>query len=203
MFNWSGFYVGVNAGVGWGRSVWTDAIGGFFTDAAGDQFDTNPRGPLVGGQVGYDWQNGPWVLGIELSGAFGATKDAIVSPFFSVDTVRTKIDSLWSATARLGFAFDRTFVYVKGGYAGANVRANIDSTDTFFEVDRARRGFTVGAGLDHALAPNWILGIEFNHYDFGSAKYSEVIPGDDDPEIFAVRSTVQSLVARLSYKFGG
>jgi outer membrane immunogenic protein len=201
-FDWSGFYVGANAGLGWGRSVWTDTIGGFFTDVPGRQFSTRPLGALAGGQVGYNWQARQSMLGVELSGAFSSMDDSIVSPFFSVDTVRTRVASLWSAAAKLGFAIDRSLFYLKGGYASALINANIDSPNTFFAVGRTRNGLTFGAGWDFALTPNWAVGVEFNHYGFGSARYSEIIPGDDDPETFSVKSSVQSLTARLNYRFG-
>jgi outer membrane immunogenic protein len=204
VFDWSGFYVGANAGYGWGASTWTAAVAGFFALAPGDQFPTLPRGALAGGQVGLNWQSGPLVLGAEFSGAAGSMNDTIVSPFISSDRERTRVSSIRSATAKLGLAVDRHLLYAKGGAARSHIKIVADASPlAVFSGDRTRTGWTIGAGWEYALAPNWILGVEFNHYDFGSAEYRGILPGDDDPEIFSVRSTVQSLVARLSYKFGG
>jgi outer membrane immunogenic protein len=196
--NWSGFYVGGNAGLGWGSSVWTDTLGGFFTDNLGDQWDTRPLGAVAGGQVGYNWQKGDWVVGVEFSGAFSSMEDSIVNPFFRADTIRSSVTSLWSATARLGFAIDHSLFYLKGGYANAMVVGSIHSPFTFFSVGRTRKGLTFGAGWEYALAPNWTVGLEFNHYGFGSKQYSEIVPGDDDPEFFSVKSSVKTLTARLN-----
>src|ERR1039457_3631599 len=58
-FSWTGFYAGINGGYAWGQSSWSDPAVG----ASSGKFDTS--GGLVGGQLGYNWQTGPVVLGIE------------------------------------------------------------------------------------------------------------------------------------------
>jgi outer membrane immunogenic protein len=162
----------------------------------------------LGGQFGYNWQNGQSVLGVELSGAASWLSDMIVSPFFpESDRERTAVSSLWTATARVGFAADRYLFYIKGGYAGARVQINaieLDGADsTTFAAGKTRHGWTIGGGWEYAFASNWSFGAEFNYLDFGSADYrgfnTEAPPGS---ERFAVRSTVQSVIARLNYRFG-
>ena len=58
-FSWSGAYVGINAGYGFGKSQWTDSASGASTNI----FDIN--GGLAGGTAGYNWQSGGWVYGLE------------------------------------------------------------------------------------------------------------------------------------------
>jgi len=203
-FNWQGFYAGVNAGYGWGSSIWTDDDGGFFS-AVGDQFHMRPKGALAGAHIGYNWQFGQTVFGIELSGDAGWMKNKIISPFFPlVDTEQTKLSSIWAATAKLGFAVDRNLVYLKGGYAGARIKINADSTlNESFAQTKTRTGLTIGGGFEHAITPNWLLGIEYDYYNFGSVHYAGFDIGVDvTREDFAVRSSVQAVVARVSYKFG-
>jgi outer membrane immunogenic protein len=202
MFDWSGFYVGAHAGYGWGRSTWTALTESDIADI-GDRFPMRPGGALGGGQVGYNWQNGQAILGVELSGTMASMKDTFVSPVSDAISGRTKVGPLWAATAKLGFATDRNLLYVKGGYAGARIEISAVNTadNVSFSSERARSGWTIGGGWEYAVTPTWIFGVELNHYDFGSARHDVVATGNS-LESFDVRSTVQSVTARLSYRFG-
>src|SRR5262245_27815631 len=182
-FSWQGFDAGVNAGYGWGSSIWTDVLDGFFS-TPGLPFHMRPKGALAGAHIGYNWQSGQSVFGIELSGDGGWMKNKIISPLFpAADTEQTKVSSIWSATAKLGFALDRNLVYLKGGYAGARIKINADSSsiddgNVFFARTKTRNGLAFGGGLEHAITSNWLLGIEYDYYNFGSAHYTGFNIGD-------------------------
>lgn len=109
-YNWSGFYVGINGGGGLGRSSW-DSTGGF-----------DVSGGLVGGTVGYNYQSGPAVFGIEgdiaWSNIRGSTTTACAAG------CETQNTWLGTARARLGYAWDRWLPYVTGGAAFGEVKAN-------------------------------------------------------------------------------
>jgi opacity protein-like surface antigen len=117
--NWTGFYVGGTAGATWGD------IDQVPLDPTQVSVNSEYRGLLAGGQVGFNYQFGPVVVGVEAnfdwSNANGATSCPGGGQFFF--TCEASLDSLWMVTGRLGYAVDRSLFYVKGGYAAADVEA--------------------------------------------------------------------------------
>src|SRR5262249_20402438 len=109
-YNWTGFYVGINGGGGWGTANW---------NSTGD-FDVS--GGVVGGTVGYNWQFGTGVVGPEGDIAWadisGTTATGCVGGGCS-----TKNTWLGTARGRVGYAFDRIMPYVTGGAAFGDVEA--------------------------------------------------------------------------------
>jgi len=152
VYNWTGFYIGVNGGGAFGHSTW-DSAGGF-----------NLTGGLLGGTIGYNWQPGPLVLGIESdldwSGISGSTTNLC--------PLGCKTANSWLGTVRgrVGYAFDRIMPYVTGGLAFGNVKA---LTPGFPGIDNANTGWTVGAGLEVAIGGGWTAKAEYLFVDLGSA----------------------------------
>jgi outer membrane immunogenic protein len=151
-YNWTGFYVGVNGGGGWGRSRW---------DSAGS-FDTS--GALAGGTVGYNWQFGTWVVGLEGDLDWADIKGSRTAGCF---TGNCSTENTWLGTARgrLGYAFDRIMPYVTGGAAFGDVKA---SQPGFTGMTSTQLGWTVGGGVEFAIANNWTAKVEYLHYDLGN-----------------------------------
>ena len=112
VYNWTGPYVGIQGGYGWGTSDYSAPFAGSST----------PKGGLVGGTLGYNWQMGQAVFGLETdlawSGIRGDTTCAVAT------TCETRNNWLGTTRARLGFAADRFMPYVTGGaaYGGVNYR---------------------------------------------------------------------------------
>jgi outer membrane immunogenic protein len=152
VYNWTGFYIGVNGGGAFGHSNW-DNVGGF-----------NLTGGLLGGTIGYNWQPGPLVLGIESeldwSGISGSTTN--LCPL----ACKTANSWLGTVRGRVGYAFDRIMPYVTGGLAFGNIKA---STPGFPGIDNANTGWTVGAGLEVAIGGGWTAKAEYLFVDLGSA----------------------------------
>ena len=130
-------------------------------------------GWLGGGQIGYNWQAGQVVFGVEFSGSFadlGGGVNAGVLPggeFFESDG-----KSLLMLTGRLGWAADRALFYVTGG--AASVRANVDLHTPLGggvilsrEVSFTRTGWTFGIGAEYAFTPNWSFAAQYNWIDLG------------------------------------
>jgi outer membrane immunogenic protein len=143
---WSGFYVGVNAGYGFGKA---DA-------AAGGNAD--PKGFLAGGTIGYNLQTGVWVWGIEGDIDYSAMKD---------DSGGADVKVPWFATARgrIGYAgWGNLMPYITGGAAFANLKVDAAGVS-----DNATRvGWTAGAGLEYAMWSNWSVKVEYLYADLGT-----------------------------------
>jgi outer membrane immunogenic protein len=150
-YSWTGFYVGVNGGGGLGRSNW-DSAGGF-----------NVSGGVVGGTVGYNYEYSHVVIGaegdIDWSGIKGSTTT------LGCPTGCTIANS-WLSTVRgrAGYAFDRFLPYVTGGAAFGNVSA---AAPGLAGNSTTNLGWTVGAGLEFAIAGNWTAKAEYLYVNLG------------------------------------
>jgi outer membrane immunogenic protein len=141
-YNWSGFYVGGNAGYGWGdvniRDFGPVLDGGFTIDRTPFRVD----GGFAGGQIGFRHQFGRWVAGVELSLSGGQLSDSasaeLVQPFTLLsgdkivrdekDNLQTRVGQLFLATAHLGYSWDRWLAYGKGGFASAEINTAFQAT---------------------------------------------------------------------------
>lgn len=168
-FNWTGFYVGGHVGYGWGSNKW----GGIPTiGAAVNPLSTvNSNGFFGGGQLGYNWQFGQGVVGVEADAAFAGLDGWAFAPTPNF-AFRTRAEMLASLRARGGFAVDRALFYVTGGVALGNYRHSTltnPGPTTIGRFSNTRTGYTLGAGVEYAFAPNWTAKIEYAYYNFGNA----------------------------------
>ena len=201
IYDWSGFYIGVNGGWGSSHNSW-DSVAPF---AVGPEGSHDATGGTVGGQVGYRWQAGTWVFGLEAQGNWADFSGSNVSTLFPGFVNTSKIDAFGLFTGQVGYAFNNALLYVKGGAAvtpnqnyintAAGARFGTASDDTIW-------GGTIGAGLEYAFAPNWSAAIEYDHLfmqdrtvNFSTAG---VILATD-----RIRQDVDLVTIRLNYKFGG
>jgi outer membrane immunogenic protein len=150
VYNWTGFYIGINGGGGFGRSTW-DSTGGF-----------NTSGGLVGGTVGYNYQFGQGVVGLEGDIDWANIKGTTNS----VCPLGCKTSDNWLSTVRgrLGYAADRFMPFITGGAAFGDIKA---TTPGFASADNTKAGWTVGAGLEFAIARNWTAKAEYLYVDLG------------------------------------
>ncbi|MGC2114583.1 MAG: outer membrane beta-barrel protein, partial [Pseudolabrys sp.] len=116
-YNWTGFYVGINGGGGWGRSEWTNAAG------SSGGFDVS--GGLVGGTIGYNWQLGQWVFGLEGDIDWSDIRGSTSSGICVGMSCETRNDWLGTGRIRIGYAFDRFLPYVTGGVAFGDVKGSV------------------------------------------------------------------------------
>jgi outer membrane immunogenic protein len=165
-YDWTGFYLGLNGGYARGRTSWSDPAAG--TDSG--RFNTN--GGLIGGQLGYNWQTGPLVLGVETDGDWMNIKGSTAG----VGTVcandgggscQTQQSWLGTTRARVGYAFDRWLPYITGGAAYGNVQA-VQPTGTSTDT---KLGWAAGAGLEYGINRNWSAKVEYLHVDLGTATF--------------------------------
>ncbi len=196
-YDWSGFYIGVNGGGGTSRNRW-DLIGGL-TEGSHDA-----TGGIIGGQVGYRWQTGPIVFGVEAQGNWADFSGDNVSLVIPGDRNRTKIDAFGLFTGQVGYAWNNALLYVKGGAAVTDNRYSILTTAggaLIASTDETRWGGTVGVGFEYGFAPNWSLGVEYDHLFMGSSSNSfATLPA---VQVDNIKQDVDLFTARVNYRFGG
>lgn len=210
IFTWTGFYVGVHAGYGWGDADYSFSTDGHYNNAIGDAFGHSVDGWLGGAQIGYNLQINQFVLGLE--GSISATdlgKSRVVSPYFASDRWSTDLSWTGSITARLGVAFGSALVYAKGGFAFGDVETRVADAADYVNASSNRTGWTLGAGVEYAFSPNWSIGLEYMYTDLGSFRVNReaLVIGTNAPAgVFtshSVDTTFSAITARLNYRFGG
>ncbi|MGD9920495.1 MAG: outer membrane protein [Pseudorhodoplanes sp.] len=158
MYNWTGFYAGGN--IGWG---WSSGDGDIIINGAAGTFSGSGDGFFGGVQAGYNWQNGPWVVGIETDFQASAGNGSI-SGFAGGNTLTASGDSPWFGTirGRLGVAQDRALWYVTGGalYSKSEYDGIVTGFGPFSGSDTTWT-WTVGGGLEWALFDRWTAKIEY------------------------------------------
>jgi outer membrane immunogenic protein len=163
VYNWGGGYLGLNGGYAFGTSDWT------FGALSTGNFQTN--GFLFGGQLGWNFQYGSVVGGLEgdvdWSGLSGSSSSGLCAPPHvpAGFACTTKSDWLSTARGRVGYAFDRILLFATGGLALANVELAV--TNPAASISNVEAGWTVGAGLEYAFADLWTAKIEYLFVDFG------------------------------------
>jgi len=170
-WSWTGLYVGVHIGGGWFVKEQTITAG--VPIVIVNENNYSGSGILGGGQVGINYQMGPWVIGAEaqFSAADLDGKNSCMFAVVALLNCRTNVDGIGTIAARLGYASDRTLYYVKGGGAWAHDQYTISSSITPFQtfrVDDTRWGWMFGAGIEHAFYGNWSGKIEYNFLDLGT-----------------------------------
>ena len=164
-FSWSGFYAGINGGYAWGQSRWSDPAAG----ANSGRFDTS--GGSAGGQLGYNWQTGRFVFGVETDagwlGVNGSVGPGGVCSGDGGGQCRTEQSWLGTTRARVGYAFDRWLPYVTGGVGYGDIRA-VQPTGTTSDV---KAGWAAGGGVEYGINRNWSAKLEYLHVDLGTATF--------------------------------
>jgi outer membrane immunogenic protein len=204
-YNWTGFYVGAQAGYSWGTDTTTELLTanrGFI-----NAFDYHPESVLGGVHAGFNYQMGSFVVGIEgdvdaMNARSGFHDPSQVrSPFDPGGLVRVQQDWQASVRARLGFALDRFMVYGTAGvafsefqYSYFNPLAGFGEGGSF-----SRTGWTVGGGVNYAMTNNLILGVDYRYTDYGKFDY---VANSAFLGLTAEQSpTTHQVRASIAYKF--
>jgi outer membrane immunogenic protein len=210
--DWSGFYIGINGGGGWGN---TDFPFGFSAPVLGQLAKTPAQrssGGLAGGQLGYNWQYGRFVGGLEVDfdavGIKSASNLGFVPPP-SVINHAVNIDELASIRGRLGWTVRPDLLaYGTAGLGFGHSKNSFAETTagtlyTSNIAGAAEFGWVAGAGLEYKLLDHWLLRADYLHYDFGS-QTSMLLFSQVGTNIDANRSHTTADIVRggLSYKFG-
>jgi len=172
VFSWAGCYVGADAGYAWQRDTSTETIAATGALSATQPGATNPHGLKGGGYLGCNYQFAPsWIVGIEgdAEGADVAHSTATYAPSPDYYEARTRFQG--SIRGRVGYAFDRSLLYVTGGIAFASITnhyVGLEANGFTTDATSTRTGWTVGGGWEYAFTNNWIGRIEYRYADFGT-----------------------------------
>ena len=169
--NWSGLYVGANGGYGWSAN--TDPL--------------DPTGAFGGGQIGYNFQRGNIVFGIEADIQGSGVSDSGYG-------LKSSLDYFGSVRGRLGYAFDRALVYGTGGFGYGQV-----TNDGYAET---QTGWVAGGGVEYKLTPAWSAKAEYQYFDLGaSSGVNGVGPLDDS--LTGNRTQFSTFRVGVNYFVGG
>jgi outer membrane immunogenic protein len=214
MYDWSGFYVGINGGGGSSRKCWditNDFFLGVFSPPAAEGCH-DATGGTVGGQIGYRWQSQAWVFGVEAQGNWADFKGSNTNLFFGANTDHSKVDAFGLFTGQIGYAWNSTLLYVKGGAAVTSDKYYTSDIPTGLTIDTAsetRWGGVIGAGVEFSFARSWSVAFEYDHLFMGSRDVNAYFVGNfGDPAgtysaTDRIRQDVDMGTVRLNYKFGG
>lgn len=216
IYNWSGVYIGLNAGGSWfsqGNTNFTCVGAACGTGTSSGQ-SLNDSGFAAGGQAGINFQSGQWVFGIEGDADYLSNKQSITtSPDFTGGTSSAThaytLDFLSTVRGRLGFAWDRALIYGTGGLAMADYQvqrtqnvAGLAPAGTSQTVSNFRLGWAAGAGVEYAFSDMVTGRVEYLVAGLQSVSDSYSFAG---ATVTASSPTAYVNIVRggLNFKFGG
>jgi outer membrane immunogenic protein len=203
MYDWSGFYIGGNGGGGSTRDCRTNITAPLVFGCH------DATGGVAGGQIGYRWQSGAWVFGLEAQGDWADLTGSAIS-LLGTNNVRSKMDSFGLFTGQVGYAWNNALVYVKGGAAITSNRYDFTTlaTNTVISTasDNSRWGGAAGVGLEYGFTPNWSVALEYDHLFSGSNNnliFTTVATGVPIAATFRSGGDTDLGTVRINYRFGG
>jgi len=171
--DWAGGYLGIEVGVASHNATFKD-----FDCALTDCtfIDRKKLGEIAGGLLGFNFQQGSFVYGVEGDWSWIGGKSSNFT--FDVDgvgsTLSTSFDVNWLATfrGRAGLAFDSTLFYITGGAALGHVKNSVTETNVgnvfdSFNQNQTKVGWTAGGGVEHLFTRHWTARAEFRYVDLG------------------------------------
>ncbi|ABD09298.1 outer membrane protein [Rhodopseudomonas palustris HaA2] len=201
VYDWTGFYIGANVGVGLGRDLQTHAV-----PAGGVASHLSPQGVIGGGQIGYNWQSnttflGPLLIGVEadIQGSGMTDGHTTLSSPLGAANYNQKLDWFTTVRGRVGLVRGPVVGYFTGGFAAANVKTTVTQIGGIvpFAFSETRTGWTIGSGVEAAIGGNWTGKIEYLYLDLGNRN-----------DVFgtqALRTEYRESIFRvgLNYRIGG
>lgn len=200
VYDWTGFYIGINAGDGFNRSY--TQLGGLGGNA---QSRLGGVGGEVGGQIGYNWQYGSFlglgnvVFGVETDIQGANFDDNYTCPYACAVGLHQKLDWFGTARARVGLATGPVLTYFTGGFAYGGVNTSLTGGGVTSSFNNTRTGYALGSGVEAALGGNWTGRIEYLYLNLGAQSGAFTI-GPGEP----FRSEITANVFRvgLNYRMG-
>lgn len=178
--NWSGFYIGAMGGYASENSSGIGSLSGGF----------------AGGTIGYNWQTGPVVFGLEADAAWADVGATITAP--GLASVSDRIRDMGTVRGRIGYAFDSVLLYGTGGYAWADNRISATALGVSISDSQVHSGWTAGAGVEVMFAPRWSVKAEYLYRSFqGQTYFANVVP----PGVTTGTLNLNSVQVGVNYHF--
>jgi outer membrane immunogenic protein len=203
IYNWGGFYLGLNGGGGSAHKCWTAIAVNSAPIAGGPQVEGchNATGGTFGGQIGYRWQATNWVFGVEAQGNWADFTGHNANLAALITDDRTKMDAFGLFTGQVGYAWNNVLFYVKGGAAvvddSYSMVANASSPFVGTRIGtgaETRWGGTAGVGVEFGFAPGWSVGVEYDHLWLGTTNTIHTV----FPTPISVGETLTQRIAKAS-----
>jgi outer membrane immunogenic protein len=210
---WQGFYIGGNVGYGWGNGTIDLTPRPLDVDPA--SLDTKSNGVIGGAQIGYNWQIGAVVTGLEadiqgssIKGSGHTTLTDGTTPFdFSASS---KLSWFGTVRGRLGATVTPDLlIYGTGGLAYGQISASADFFHDVFNdfpgsVSKTNVGWTAGAGAEWMFAHNWSAKLEYLYIDLGNVStvaHNQFAPGTSSTAVYTLKSRENIVRAGVNYHF--
>ncbi|WP_020178782.1 outer membrane protein [Methylopila sp. M107] len=173
-FSWTGPYLGVQAGYGWGKSK----IAGFK--------GLDPKGALVGGYAGYNFEYNGLLLGVETDFNWSDQDDKINGRVGRLPaSVKNEVNWAGATRGRVGFAVGRFVAYGAGGVAYADRKLSVRVGAAGASASKTAVGWTVGGGVETAIADSVVARAEYRYTDYGTDKFKGVKSDLDEHRVLA------------------
>jgi outer membrane immunogenic protein len=208
MYDWTGFYVGVYGGGGYGNHNVVDANGlaGFANFTA----NYSSQGAIGGGEIGYNAQSGNYLIGVEASGFWSGIKgndaNQVAAGAFAIGSVdQSNLKRGGALLARGGITVDRLLLFFTGGWGFGDITHT--NTDPVLGIDtftNHRNGLAAGGGIAWAFTDNVIGKVEYRYYDFGAYTRQGMpvlTPNGQLP--YTVNTTYNVVTLGVDFKWGG
>ena len=198
-YNWTGFYLGGHVGGAFAEEKVSNLVSTSFpADIDSEAMKDSPSGVMGGAQIGYNWQAGNVVYGIEGDWSASNIDDVSPVPYSGVGGTELGFKHNWYAlaTGRVGLAYDNFLIYVKGGAAWADIEYSAITGPFSTTASDTRTGWTIGGGVEWGVAGPWSLKIEYNYLDFGK----ETLDRFNDRAEFDTQ--VHLVKFGINYRFG-
>jgi outer membrane immunogenic protein len=196
---WAGFYVGVNGGYAW------DGGGDSSHLSNGDSISrAQPEGGFGGGQIGYNFQMGHLVFGVETDFQGADISDSASSTSAAGLGAQSSANVDWFGTVRgrLGYGFDRTLIYFTGGFAYGDVSQSEQlSNGVDLKSSGTQTGYVLGGGVEYKINPAWSLKGEYQYIDLGSSNLSGFDATGAPVEANHGTTNLQTVRLGLNYHF--
>jgi outer membrane immunogenic protein len=196
---WTGCYLGGNLGGAWGRPHYTHD-----NSVVVEEFEFTPVALIGGGQFGCQYQWNSLVLGLEGTYSWANVRQAQPSTLLPNRERSIEISQIGTVAARFGYAWDRTMLYGKGGWAGVRVSARAVNltAGVFSDFTDWSNGWTVGVGLEHVPWQSIVLGVEANVYGGITFDHAGRDSVGNPVRFFNSDATIYAITVRASYLFG-
>lgn len=206
VYNWTGFYIGVNAGIGVGQNRTQLVIP---AAPSAETSHLSPFGAIGGGQIGYNWQiNQNWLVGVEADIQASGQRDSYTCLLTCTPAFRTnlsqELDWFGTVRGRVGIVKGPVVSYFTGGLAYGHTNTSLSETNFFtpgsFSVSNTKVGYAIGSGVEASLGGNWTGKLEYLYVDLGKQTHNFVLLGA--PHALTTRFRNNIFRAGLNYRIG-